>query len=250
MISMSLHAGTIMVEGTYQGKNLYIQNPFTSSGIGFCSTDIFVNDIRATDETQSSAFEIDLSVFKFKIGDKVIVKIRHRDDCAPKILNPEALKPSVTFELVSAKADESGYLKWITKNEGGPLPFIIEQYRWNKWNKVGEIPGKGGPEQNAYSLKVSLNSGENKFRIQQTDFKGPHYIGKDIVYKSKIQPIGFYPIKATKDLNFSGETMYEIYDQFGKLVKKGAGLKVDVSSLPQGPYYLNFDNKTENFIRK
>ena len=246
----STYPGTITVEGIYQGKNLYVQNPFTSSGIGFCTTDIFVNDVRSTDESQSSAFEIDLTVYKLKMGDKVIVKIKHKEDCAPKVLNPEVLKPSSTFEIISSKADESGMIRWNTKNEGGALPFIVEQFRWNKWIKVGEVQGKGGPADNSYSIKANFHSGQNKFRIQQTDFKGPRYVGKDIVFKSNGASVTFYPVKATKDINFSEETMYEIYDQYGALMVKGVAPRVDVSALKKGPYYLNYDNKTENFFKK
>lgn len=243
-------AGTLSAEGIYQGKNLYIQNPFTSSGVGFCTTDVFVNEVRSTDELQSSTFEIDLSIYRLKIGDKVVIKVKYKDDCLPKILNPEVLKPSSTFDLVSAKCEAPGIVKWVAKNEASALPFFIEQYRWNKWVKVAEVQGKGTAGENAYSAPVSLHSGPNKFRIQQTDFKGPRVVGKEIVFKSTTPEVTFFPIKATVELNFSAETMWEIFDQFGSQVKKGKGKKIDISSLEKGPYYLNFDNKTETFIKK
>lgn len=250
LMTLLTFAGSLTVEGIYQGKNLYVQNPFTSSGVGFCTTDVFVNNIRSTDEVQSSAFEIDLTLYRLKLGDKVNVVVKFKEDCSPKILNPEVLKPSSTFELVSAKADESAQLKWTTKNEGSPMPFIVEQFRWNKWIKVGEVQGKGIPTENNYSTKVNYHSGLNKFRIQQTDHKGPRYVGKEITFKSSIPEVTFYPVKATKDINFSAETMYEVYDQLGKLITKGVGNKVSVEELEKGPYYLNYDNKSESFFKK
>ncbi len=243
-------SGTITVEGVYQGKNLYIQNPFTSSGVGFCTTDVFVNETRSTDELQSSAFEIDLSLFRLKLGEKVIIKIKHKDDCAPSVLNADVLKPSSTFELVSSKAEDNGNIRWISKNEGSSMPFIVEQFRWNKWIKIGEVQGKGVPTETSYSVKATYHSGINKFRIQQTDHKGPRYVGKEIVYKGSSTAVTFYPIKATNDINFSQETMYEIYDQLGTLIVRGVGIKVDVSKYAKGPYYLNYDNKTESFFKK
>ena len=30
-------AGVIVIEGNYQGKNLYIQNPYAGSNVGFCT---------------------------------------------------------------------------------------------------------------------------------------------------------------------------------------------------------------------
>src|SRR5687768_6827380 len=89
-------AGIIVLEGNYQGKNLIVKNPFASSGVGFCTTEVLVNDKTSTDETQSSAYEIDFTNFKLNIGDKIIVKIKHKDDCKPQVLNPEVLKPSST----------------------------------------------------------------------------------------------------------------------------------------------------------
>ena len=57
--------GVIILEGNYQGKNLYIQNPFGSGGVGFCVTEVLVNGNITTDEINSSAFEIDSVSGKF-----------------------------------------------------------------------------------------------------------------------------------------------------------------------------------------
>ncbi len=45
----------------------------------------------------------------------------------------------------------------------------MEQKRWNKWVKVGEVMGAGKPGENTYSFKVTPHSGENTFRVKQTD---------------------------------------------------------------------------------
>src|SRR3954471_6660023 len=85
-------SNVIVLEGNYQGKNLYVQNPFGSGGVGFCVTEVKVNGNITTDEIPSSAFEIDMKPHKLNIGDKVEVKIFHKEDCKPKVLNPEVLK--------------------------------------------------------------------------------------------------------------------------------------------------------------
>jgi capsular polysaccharide biosynthesis protein len=56
----------ILLEGTYQGKNVYVQNPFASNGVGFCVYEVRVNDQITTDEIGSSAFEVDLRNFQLK----------------------------------------------------------------------------------------------------------------------------------------------------------------------------------------
>jgi len=250
--------GVIILEGNYQGKNIYVQNPFGSGGVGFCVTEVKVNGNITTDEINSSAFEIDMKPHKLNIGDKVEVKIFHKEDCKPKVLNPEVLKPKSTYEVVSMSADKDGNIKWTTKSETGKLAFAVEQFRWNKWVKVGEVDGVGTPTSNEYSFKVVPHSGKNMVRVRQTDYSGQPRLSKPTEYQSEVPEIEYAPMKASKDITFFQkgksdkqiETMYEIYDQYGNIVKKGFGSKLDVSNLPKGGYFLNFDNKMGEFVKK
>lgn len=251
----SAQEGVLILEGNYQGKNLYVQNPFASSGVGFCVTEVLVNGNITTDETNSSAFEIDFKPHKLNIGDKVEVKIKHKADCKPKVLNPEVLKPKSTFEVISMTLDKDGLLKFSTKSETGKLTFVIEQYRWNKWVKVGEVEGVGTPGTNNYEFKLQLHSGKNTVRVRQTDYTGQPRVSKPVEVISDIPEVTFGPMKAKTDIQFMAndkpaETMYEIYDQYGNIVKKGYGSKIDVSNLPKGGYFLNYDNKMGEFVKK
>jgi hypothetical protein len=248
----------IILEGNYQGKVLYVQNPFGAGGVGFCVTEVKVNGNITTDETNSSAFEIDLKNHKMNVGDKVEVKIFHKDGCKPKVLNPEVLKPKSTFEVVNMSVEKDGTLKWSTRSESGKLPFNVEQYRWNKWVKIGEVDGMGTPGNHDYSFKVAPHSGKNQFRLRQTDYSGQPRVSRAVDFMSEIPEADYTPQKASKDISFivknkpdkTVETMYEIYDQYGNVVKKGFGSKVDVSNLPKGGYYLNYDNKMGDFVKK
>lgn len=249
--------GVIILEGNYQGKNLYIQNPFGNGGIGFCVTEVLVNGNVTVDETQSSAFEIDFKPHNLKIGDKVEVKIKHKADCKPKVLNPEVLKPKSTFDIVDIKLASDGTLQWSTKNETGKLAYVIEQFRWNKWVKVGELDGAGTPSQNNYTFKVALHSGKNQVRVKQTDYSNQPRASRPAETTAPACEVEFSPQKASTTINFNCvdnkkavETMYEIYDQYGNIVKRGFGDKVDVSNLPKGGYFLNYDNKMGEFVKK
>ena len=255
---INAQGGVIILEGNYQGKNLYIQNPFGSGGVGFCVSEVFVNGNITTDEINSSAFEIDMKPWKLNIGDKLEIKIKHKEDCKPKILNPEVLKPKSTFEVVAMTATPDGTVKWTTKSETGKLAYAVEQFRWNKWVKVGEVEGNGTPQSNEYSFKVTPVSGKNQIRVRQTDYSGQPRLSKPAEFVSDLPEVDYAPIKASKDINFfvkgktdkAVETMYEIFDQYGNVVKKGFGSKVDVSNLPKGGYFLNFDNKMGEFVKK
>ena len=247
--------GVIILEGNYQGKNLYVQNPFGSGGVGFCVTEVLVNGNITTDETNSSAFEIDFKPHKLAIGEKVEIKIKHKEDCKPKVLNPEVLKPKSTFEVISMTVEKDGTVKWSTKSETGKLAFAVEQFRWNKWVKVGEVDGKGTPVTNSYEFKITPHSGKNQIRVRQTDYSGQPRLSKPVDFASDVPDIAFAPIKVSKDISFVAgdkpfETMYEIYDQYGNVVKRGFGSTVDASNLAKGGYFLNYDNKMGEFIKK
>lgn len=250
LIALSSYAGVIVLEGHYQGKNLYVQNPFAGSGVGFCTFEVTINDNVTTDEVNSSAFEIDFTAFQLKVGDPVIVKIKHKDDCKPKVLNPEVLKPKSTFEIVNMNISKEGVFEWTTSNETGKLTFVIEQFRWNKWIKVGEIDGLGTSTENKYQFKIEDHSGENKFRVKQIDYSGKPRYSQAARFVSTKEIVTFAPIKVKDIITFSSETLFEIYDSYANIVKKGYGSTVDVTNLKKGIYYLNYDSKSETFVKK
>jgi len=251
MLSLQALAGNIVLEGNYQGKNLYVRNPFAGSGVGFCVYEVTVNGNVTTDEVNSSAFEIDFSNFDLDVGDKVVVIIKHKNDCGPKVLNPEVLRPKSTFQVIDIEIDDSGVLKWNTKGETGVLDFIIEQYRWNKWIYVGEEEGKGiTGKPNSYQFQITPHSGTNKFRVKQVDYTGVPQYSPEVTFESGSPAVTHNPTKFTESIVFSSETMFEVYDIHGNIVKKGFGGNIDGTNLKKGLYYLNYDNTTVEVMKK
>ncbi len=245
-----LKAGVIVVEGKYQDKNLYVQNGYAGNGVGFCTYEITINGHVSTDEVNSSAFEIDFRAFEIKPGTAVTVEIKHKDDCSPKVLNPEALKPRATFEVVAINIDKSGLLSWSTKSEMGSLPFIIEQYRWNKWVPIGQVEGKGSMDNNSYSFQTIAHSGENKFRVKQVGYGGVAKMSNSVSFVSTIMQPTYTFAKDTKNIQFSAETLYEVFDVYGNVIKRGFGTNLDVANLGKGEYYLCYDNIMSDFKKK
>ena len=243
---------SIIHEGHYQGKNLYVQNPFSGSGVGFCVIAVYVNGDVTTDQVNSSAFEIDFGNLSLKVGDPVTVKIQHKLDCLPKVLNPEVLRPRSTFETLSISVGDDKVLRWNTTNEQGKLTFIVEQYRWSKWVKAGEIDGVGDAGEQSYEFKISPHSGENKYRVKQIDYTGKPRMSPTADYTSDLAQIAISTPKVKDKLEFTGETLYEIYDTYGNLVKKGYASKgiVGVTNLKRGLYYINYDAKTGEVVNK
>jgi len=251
ILAMGLaHAGIIVLEGKYQQQNLFVVNSVSGSGVGFCAYEVTVNGEITTDETNSAAFEIDLSVFGFKPGDNVIVTIKHKDGCEPRILNPDVLEPKPTFETVAIDVTPDGMLTWETLNEQGEIPFVIQQFKWNKWVNVGEVKGNGTSVKNRYSFKVNMVSGENKFRVIQRTSGGREKKSPTVQVESKMTPIDFSYDKNEKSVKFTGETGYEVYNEYGQIVKRGYGKWVDISNAAKGEYYVSFDSRTEKFSKK
>jgi len=245
----------LSIEGSYQGKNLIVQNPEDPDGFGYCATKVTVNGNIMPGGIGQSAFEIDFSLFNVKIGQQVFIVIEHNSGCSPKILNPEVLLPKSTFKMLDIAVSSSGKLSWKTKDEDGKLPFIIEQYRWNKWVDIGQVQGKGkNNSPNTYEFQVVAHSGVNTLRVVQVDHTGSKRTSTEVKFKSSLPDIKKTPIKVKTEIVFTAgeqpiDTKYEIYDAYGNIVKKGFGSTVNCTNLVKGAYYINFDNKTEKFFK-
>ncbi|HWY12458.1 MAG TPA: hypothetical protein VN026_14090 [Bacteroidia bacterium] len=83
---------SIILEGTYNGNNLYVKNPAGPDGFGFCVNEIVINGNRTSDEISGEHIEIDLKASGVREGNPIKIEIKHYKGCEPKVLNPEVLK--------------------------------------------------------------------------------------------------------------------------------------------------------------
>lgn len=249
-LALDAFSEPMILNGVYQGKDLYIKNPFADDGVGFCVYEVYVNGELTRDEVNSSAFAIDFNVLGIEVGADVEVILQHKEGCSPLVLNPESIKPHSTFE-VSAIEVKNNVLSWTAEGESGALPYIIEQFRWNKWVKAGEVMGDGKKESAVYKFELTPYSGENKVRAKQVDYTGKPRYSKAVTYNPGVSVVTFEPKKVDSEITFSSSTRYEIFDKYGNLVKTGYGKTIDVSNLERGDdYYLNYDNSFGETFRK
>jgi hypothetical protein len=234
-------AATLVIEGKFQNKNLFVHNAVSDGGVGFCAKEIKVNGRTTTDETNSTAFEIDLMSLGLKFGDPVLIEIIHNDGCTPKILNPEDLKPKPTFEILMMNISGDGTLEWTARNETGSLPYIVEHFKWNKWVPVGEVEGVGTPGKHNYAFKVIMHSGENKIRIRQRGFNSATKISPEMIVRAEMEKPTYLMLKDR--ITFSKNTPFEIYDIYGMIIKTGFGKMVMLDNMKRGKYYLCYDNE-------
>lgn len=250
MVSFPTLAGKIVLEGQYQRKNIFVINTLAVSGAGFCTYEVTINGDISLDEINGNAFEIDLSIYDLKLGEDVFIEIMFKEGCTPKVLNPGVLKPLPSFDTQSISIDRTGLLVWTTVNESSPLPFVIQQYKWNKWVNVGEVQGIGNPSVHEYQFKTVLTSGSNKFRVMQKSHDRNVKYSEPVTVNAMRPKPSFVYNKKTQMIEFSRKTNYEVHDEYGRVAKAGYGLKVNIGNLSKGPYFLNFDNSTQEFAKK
>lgn len=73
LLFAQLSWSNLSIEGTYQGRNLYVQNPETPDGFGFCATRITVNDQILPANINRLAFTIDFSQLDLAIGTPILL---------------------------------------------------------------------------------------------------------------------------------------------------------------------------------
>lgn len=242
-------AEVIIISGIYQGKDLYVKNPMTADGSGYCVFEVLVNGQVTSDQLNSASFAVDLATWKLNPGDPLEIVLRCKENCDVKILNPEVIYPNSTFEITSLSVSPTGGMEWTTEKEGAPLTYVIEQFRWNKWIKVGETKGQGKPESCRYNYSVNLHSGVNTFRIYQMDYKGQH-TSEEYKVGSTTPEIKIKSLKVSNSIEFSGITDFEVVSEFGTLITAGRGQSIDASKFFKGKYYVNYDNKVGAIVEK
>lgn len=238
----------LVIEGNYWGKNLYLFNPITN-GVSSISK-ISVNNVVLDTIFNSNSYVVDLTKMNLAMGQTLIISIQHKPNSEPLVTNMDAIAPNKDFGIESFKYNKKdNSLNWsISELEKGKL-YDIEQFVWGKWNKVREIGLTDTVSQT--SFMPFYHSGLNLFRIKQYEKKSKNTAyTKSLKVRAGTKEVFIVNLKTTKILEFTEETIYEIIDSKGKKVKTGKGKEVDVEKYPKDEYFVNYDNKTEVFIKK
>lgn len=230
----------LTVEGNYQGKNLYVQNPYNDATETYCVTEVFVNDQSLSANINSGAFEIKLNELGLEIGAPVKVQIIHSEGCKPKILNNDLTHVNRTIRIEPASL-KNGQFRW--KDNPELRSYRIEQYRWNKWIEVDVVISN--PDDEGYysaTLNDDLHSGTNTFRIAADNGNGVRAFSNNLIAQGSAEAVTYEMLKSERLLQFSSETQYELYNELGERVLTGKSIQIDLAGLSSGDYYLNFDN--------
>lgn len=237
----------MVLQGHYAGNNVYIQNPVKASGIGFCIDTVLVNDQEIAFDN-SSAFEVTLDRMNLEKGDTVNIVIIHHTDCQPRVLREwSQVRP---VEITSVEIDSNRVLRWTCTEQDRLACFKVEQYRWNKWNSIMDTCG--GEGEYTFELSSDLeHSGVNEFRVRTQD---PRTRRIDIsavkTIENEFPPVIYRYLAEAGKVNFSRKTWWQLYDEFGNMLKKGRSKEVDLKGCKKGLYYINYDNENTSFVIK
>jgi hypothetical protein len=244
----AVSAAELVLHGVYQGKDIYVQNPYSKQEKEFCTLSVFVNDREVISNPTSSAYRISFS--HLAIGDIVVIKIHYREGCTPRIVNPDAIQPSGGFEFLTAQADRNA-VSWLTRGEMPGGKYLIERKAANnEWQVVKEVTYQEDAQAGNYATPIEHRGGENIYRIKYEGLNDVNAYSVSFSYTYKEAPITFYPVEATRKLYLSEETDYLITDATGKKYKRGRGRIITIHNLKPGEYYLNYQERSERFVKK
>lgn len=239
---------TVKYEATHEGTEIYtIFNPENSLG-GYCVKQVLVNgkylDLNLY-ETKVRIDELDL-----KTNSPITMLVIHENSCVPKIGIEHKDEPRLS-EIYHVEVDSIGRLYWCTVKEFSPIGYQIEQYRWNKWVVLGDMEPQGSDtNEYVFELGECLHYGENQFRVSQTTGDLTQFSAIVQYQDAAVNEVVCKKYSVKETIELSGYSLYELYDSHGNLKKRGYKQTIDLSNLPKGTYYLNYDNKMEEIKKK
>jgi hypothetical protein len=230
--------------GVYQGKTLFIQNPYNRESKTFCVEKILLNNEPLILNYKLSALKLDFD--GFDLFTPVNITIVHEDTvCSPIIINSEAVLFHTIYRFSSLSLSDSA-MSWTTKGERGVGSFSIEKLENGFWNEVENMVASGVYESASYTYLPILDEGANKYRVKYefpSGSRAKYIYSEEIDYDHYPVPVEFQPHSAKTRLYLSRITPYEIYDDNSVLVLRGQGLEIDVTVLRQGRYVIYFNGK-------
>ncbi len=169
--------------------------------------------------------------------------------------------PVSMIEFKAESRDNKNIISWITASEINNDYFELQKSTNNEdFQPLANIRGAGNSnEMKYYSFSdVSIGSAVSYYRLKQVDYDGQHEIyGPVVVRKSTSKAVRVYPNPTNGELfleNVSTDMNIRLYDRTGRtVISKRAGenlVKLDVSDLPQGMYFLHISTKKGVELRK
>lgn len=233
--------------GEYQGKNIFVQNPLSGDRINFCTQSVYLNGELVISQPKTSAFAVDLG--HLAVGDAVYIRILHRTDCQPKVINPQVIRSKSPFRFLELTVDGIS-VNWTAAGEQPYGKYFLEQYRNQKWVNLATVSGKGNFDWNQYTFAPNHHTGENRYRIKYMQGDGELFFSRVATFFHDVEPVSFYPTLVTDKITLSRESDYSVQDTYGNVLLSGKAVEIPLKQLTAGLYILLVDNREERFVKK
>ncbi len=140
-------------------------------------------------------------------------------------------------------------LCWYTQNEVPNTHYVIEHFCWNRWVKKSKVTSLGKSGKHEYTCKVAPHSGANSMRVVLLNDSNIRLaVSKTLEWEAvRIPKVNYMIKKKNKEIIFTSETCYEIYDAKENLIEKDYAKLISYAKLTEGTYTLNYDNSTTTF---
>ena len=229
------------VIGVYQGKPLFIQNPYNPQLNKFCIEDVYVNGMKQDINYRLSAFRIN-----FKNTEEftpVTIRIVYGDStCIPRVVNGSVIQFHSAYKFLDINLNDTA-LYWSVEGEREAGTYIIERLEGDKWIDEYAIDAEANFDYAEYTYLPSLEKGSNKYRIKYAFGDGSYLYSYEAEYEHYPEPVDFYPKVGNNLIRLSRPATFEVYDQKGDLVCQGKGAEIDISLFRPGDYLVYFDNQ-------
>ena len=240
---------SLVIKGTYQGKPLYVQNPFVREAGGFCIQQVLLNRFTLLNAPRASAVRIAPADAGLRVGDKVEIIILHHRGYMPKVLNPEVIIFAQPFSFVYTTAGEES-LRWAAKGAASGGSFSIQRAEPDGWHELASKYAVPGIEEQAYEQSISHQPGENEYRILYTDNEGQEKESNPFLYTKNLPPVTFSPTRVSDQITLSRKAFFEILDEQGNQILKGEMDQIPLRRLRPGTYFIVLDGERNVFYKQ
>ena len=240
---------SLVLKGTYQGKPLYVQNPFAREAGAFSIHQVLLNSFTLLNAPRAAAVRIAPEDAGIRVGDKVEIIILHRRAYTPRVLNPEVIVFAQPFAFGHSTAGESG-VRWTAKGAAPGGQFSVQRAAPDGWQELASTFAIPGIEEQSYVQKLSHSPGQNEYRIVYTDDNGLEMESAPFHFTLNQAPVTFSPVRVSDMMTLSRKAFFEILDEQGNQILKGEMDQIPLRRLRPGTYYIVLDGEQHVFYKQ
>lgn len=240
---------TLEYNGVNYQRKLFFHNPSPQRD-SFSIQQILVNGDTVREELSTNTVTLHLDRLPLEHEDSLCIQVIFLVDYIPHLVNPEGLLPPNDFIFTYIRVRNQKLL-WRVAGVIGYRPFIVEQYRWERWVDIEEVPVYDSLPGGTYEYSLRPHYGANQYRVVKVNALGETVVSREQTIRAYNVPRPeMVSSRVREQLEFTEVTRYEIYDMDWNLLKSGRDRYIDVSDLPRGRYMINYCNTTDTFRKR